>query len=221
VSGTQCVPNAVVWDARLSHRALGVLVAILARQAVGAPVSADALADVGDGREGRKAVQAAMRELTAAGYLHQVRLSRGRGRIVTLTRAYAEPTTAAVARMDMQGRALREDGLLPDENRPDVTHREDGLSSDEKPVCSPYGTKPRETTRARSGADHRPVQNRPHVPTCPACLELHYPTAQCTAILPMGVDPPDPSPPAQVRRGGPTRGRGNAWSPTARRASAR
>ncbi len=213
MSGHQRVPNAVVYDGRLSYRALGVLTALLARQAVGAPMSADALA-AGEDREGRKAIQAAMRELTAAGLFHTIRVSRGRGRIVTVSGAYPEPVTAAVARMHLQGLAIREDGLSPDDNRPDDPLREDGYRPSVNGPVVPTGPNHGKIQR---DPQIRGARKGPHVPpTCPACGELHYPSAACSAALPLLAS----AGPAK-RKGGPTPGRGNAWSPTARRAGSR
>jgi hypothetical protein len=91
--GTTPVPNATVHDVRLSYAALGLLVVILGR-----PESApQGYRDLQGRGLGQSATLAALRELTAAGYRHQVRRAVDHGRIVTDTVVSEEPITAEVA----------------------------------------------------------------------------------------------------------------------------
>lgn len=83
------IRNDVLRDDRLSYRARGVLAVILSR-----PDNwrTDAVGLQRDGTEGREAIRAAMRELQAAGYVHQVRLQDERGRWRTVAMVYDTPT---------------------------------------------------------------------------------------------------------------------------------
>jgi hypothetical protein len=221
VSGHQVVPNAVVWDGRLSYRALGVLTVMLARQAVGATMSAAAIAD-GDGREGRDAVRAAMGELTAAGYLHTIRVSHGRGQIRNATRAYPQPMSPAAARMDLQGRLIRGPGNPSDESYEGLESRPTiyQAPADQAPVpTEPNNGKTQAPPPLREPGNPSDVKPGPRKtvtpkprtpPTCPACREDHYPAAACA---PSALAPPlpIPTPPAA---GSPYRGRRH-WAFTA------
>jgi hypothetical protein len=85
------VSNAVAQDARLSYRARGVLLAILSRPD-GWRTDSEQLAK--EGREGRDAIRAALRELEAAGYVDRkrVRVKDARGRLVWHTEVWVRDT---------------------------------------------------------------------------------------------------------------------------------
>ena len=88
------LPNATVYDARLSWPALGILVALLSRP----EEAGHGYRDLGGRGLGEKAVRVALKELDAAGYRHQVRLRSvsptgrgGVGRFITLTLISEDP----------------------------------------------------------------------------------------------------------------------------------
>jgi hypothetical protein len=80
VDGFTVIRNSVLRDDRLSYRARGLLVAILSRPD-NWRVSRDRLA--AEGREGRDAVNTALNELEAAGYLQRVSTQHPDGRWTT------------------------------------------------------------------------------------------------------------------------------------------
>lgn len=91
--GTTAVPNATVYDTRLSYAALGVLLVSLAR-----PESAPHGYRAIQGRGlGQAATLSALRELSDAGYRHQVRRNVGGGRFVVDTVISDEPISPEVA----------------------------------------------------------------------------------------------------------------------------
>jgi hypothetical protein len=99
--GTTVVPNSTVYDSQLSYRALGLLLVLLSRPDA-APHGYRDL--VGRGL-GEKAVRAALRELDAAGYRHQMKMRSpdptghgGTGRVLTLTLVSEDPVDEATAR---------------------------------------------------------------------------------------------------------------------------
>lgn len=101
--GTTAIPNRTVYDDRLSYAALGLLTVLLARPE-GAPSGYRDL--MGRGL-GEKATQAALRELTTAGYRHQLRAAFGRGQLVTHTVVSEDPMTESEAREWLETTALR------------------------------------------------------------------------------------------------------------------
>lgn len=96
------LPNATVHDERLSYAALGLLAVIVARPE-NAPQGYRALSGRG---LGEKAALTALRELTDAGYRHQVRRTGARGRLVTDTVISDEPITAEEAEEWLMGDRL-------------------------------------------------------------------------------------------------------------------
>lgn len=90
-SGWVPVPNETARDKRISRRALGLLVELLAYPS-GWDNTADSLS--AKGREGREATRSAMRELESAGYVVQVRYSAGGGLWRTAAFAGSMPEVA-------------------------------------------------------------------------------------------------------------------------------
>jgi hypothetical protein len=72
--GYESLSRAVLQDERLSYRARGVLAAILSRPS-GWRTSAEQLAK--QGKEGREAIRAALKELETVGYLGRARVQDG------------------------------------------------------------------------------------------------------------------------------------------------
>lgn len=91
--GTTPLPNSTVHDRDLSYAALGLLAVLLARPD-GAPSGYRDLMGRGLGKD---ATLRALRDLTAAGYRHQVRRHDERGRVVTDTLVSEKPVTAEEA----------------------------------------------------------------------------------------------------------------------------
>lgn len=94
-AGFLIVQNAVVRDRRLSYRARGVLLTILSFPDYWS-TSSDALAAMApDTRgNGRTAIQAAKRELIAAGYMIETKNQDALGRWTTITTVYDVPQTS-------------------------------------------------------------------------------------------------------------------------------
>jgi hypothetical protein len=86
--GYVVMPNDAVNDRRLSFRARGLLAYMLGRPP-GWSFSAKRLAL--EGLEGREAIAAAIRELSAMGYYRVERVNAGRGRFVMVTEVAARP----------------------------------------------------------------------------------------------------------------------------------
>lgn len=101
--GTTAIPNRTVYDDRLSYAALGVLTVLLARPE-GAPQGYRDLMGRGLGKD---ATMRALRELNQAGYRHQLRVSFGRGQMVTHTVISEDPMTEKEARDWLETTALR------------------------------------------------------------------------------------------------------------------
>lgn len=87
--GFTIVRDAVARDTRLSYRARGVLIAILSRPD---GWRTDAATLSAEGKEGREAIRAALRELEECGYLVRERRRADRGRWVTETVVHDVPT---------------------------------------------------------------------------------------------------------------------------------
>lgn len=87
-SGFTIVDNDVIRDERISWRARGILIGILSR-----PDNwrTDSTQLASEGREGREAVRAALRELEACGYLVRTKECGENGRWVTITTVYDTP----------------------------------------------------------------------------------------------------------------------------------
>ena len=93
--GVVAVPNATALDERLSCRALGLLLIMLARPA-GSRYDMREFAK-GEGREGRDALLTAAGELRTLGYLHTTKVRLGNGQYITHTVVADEPITVAQA----------------------------------------------------------------------------------------------------------------------------
>lgn len=91
-TGFTIVSNDVIRDERLSWRARGILIGILSR-----PDNwrTDSTQIAREGREGREAVRAALRELETCGYLVRTKRRVNGGRIVTETLVYDQPQEPA------------------------------------------------------------------------------------------------------------------------------
>lgn len=89
-SGFTIIRNTVLRDERLSYRARGLLAAILSRPD-NWKITREQLA--AEGREGRDAVGAALRELEDAGYLERVRVQTGSGCWVTEVVCHDQPVS--------------------------------------------------------------------------------------------------------------------------------
>lgn len=190
-AGHTTLPNATVLDDRLTFRALGLLVALLARP-WGASFDMRSLA-AGEGREGRDAVLTAAAELRAAGYLHQTRRRLPSGLFVTDTYVADEPVSETEA-----GAALQPDipptGVgFPDPGSPDPGLPDPGLSDrlpkGATPGLARFARKPGEQTayvRGRetplsappwAGTARPPRRTRDTRPAPPALADLQTPGA--------------------------------------------
>jgi len=99
--GTTSMPNATIYDKRLSWSAVGILLALLSRP----DEAGHGYRDLAGRGMGEKAVRTALKELGAAGYRHQVKMRNpsttgrgGTGRFITLTLTSEDPITEADAR---------------------------------------------------------------------------------------------------------------------------
>ncbi|CAM3498842.1 hypothetical protein [Stackebrandtia soli] len=92
--GYLIVPNAVLRDRRLSYRARGVLVELLSHE-TGWHASADRMSregkKAGTACEGRQAIEKAMGELIAAGYITRAKGQNEKGQWVTTLTVYDTP----------------------------------------------------------------------------------------------------------------------------------
>lgn len=214
-AGWEQTPNTILAAAsagRVSIRALGVFILLRQRQGVGAAMSSDALA--ADGVEGRDAIRAAFRELAAAGYLHHVTVTDSAGRRRTVTRLYDEPTAAESPAPENPAPAG-----IPAPGKP-ASGKPGPLKAHTNYTYPPTPSAPAPGSPAPGNPS--PVDGR-HVFTPDdgglVCLQCQLPAANvrhfpglAAAPLPVTVAP--------RRRGGPTRGRGNAWSANTRRRKA-
>ena len=114
--GTTVIPNSTVFDDRLGYAAVGLLAVILARPE-SAPQGYRALMGRGLGQDG---VRRALRELTDAGYRHQVTHREPDGRVLTFTIVSEEPISDDIAR-----NYLREKLSEPHHRAPDIHARSD------------------------------------------------------------------------------------------------
>jgi hypothetical protein len=89
----EIVPAATIEDSRISYRAMGVLVRLL-RLPDGASIAADELSK-GAGREGRTAIQTAIRKLRTVGYIRQVKRQNAQGHWITERWVYDTPCSDA------------------------------------------------------------------------------------------------------------------------------
>jgi hypothetical protein len=99
--GSTIVPNATVYDTRLSYSALGLLLVLLARP----DQAPHGYRDLTGRGLGEKAVRNALRELDGAGYRHQLKMRSpngegrgGTGRVLTLTVVSEDPIDEDTAR---------------------------------------------------------------------------------------------------------------------------
>lgn len=131
------IANGAIRDAALSWRARGLLTYLLSLPD-GWDVSADRLAT--QGTEGRKAVQAALRELESAGYLRRVQAResggfKGYDHEVSDVRGFATAGRFGTSG-DLTAGPLPSDTKRASRNRPPIedglqkTEQEEGLSSD-------------------------------------------------------------------------------------------
>lgn len=100
--GMTHLPNQTVYDTRLSYAAVGLLVVLLSRPD-GAPQGYRDLQGRGLGKD---ATLNALRELTEAGYRHQIIRSGASGRIVTDTVVSEEPIDSDTAERWLNGERL-------------------------------------------------------------------------------------------------------------------
>lgn len=91
--GFTVIDNATLRDVRLSWRARGLLAYILSLPDDWTVTSTHLQAQ---GREGREAVRAALRELESAGYMHRYRYTRPDGTFGWETIVYDHPTLRPV-----------------------------------------------------------------------------------------------------------------------------
>lgn len=117
--GNTVIPNATVYDDALSFGALGVLVVLLSRPDR-APKGYRSL--MGRGM-GERAVRAALRELDAAGYRHQVKRRGPAGRFVTDTVVSEDRITPDVALAYVEQIAPLDDVDVPHDAAPDDAPR--------------------------------------------------------------------------------------------------
>lgn len=87
-SGFTLVENAVIRDSRLSWRARGILIGLLSHTE---DWRTDSTQIAREGKEGREAVRAALRELEACGYLVRVKERAEGGRWVTNSYVFDRP----------------------------------------------------------------------------------------------------------------------------------
>ncbi len=152
------VPQATVRDARLSFRALGVLIRLLSN-ADGFNMTSDHLAreesDGVNGREGREAIRKCQRELKKFGYMKTVVEKDQKGRWVSHVYIYDSPQ------------------CIPDSN----------LSPDYKEV-----TMPETSFRASEGwaSREKPERKKPHSPP-PGGGEILSPTKTFPTASEMGL----------------------------------
>lgn len=124
-SGWTLVRNDVLQDARLSFRAVGVLVDVLSRPDDWR-TSAEALSKEGPGREGRVAVEKALKELETAGYVVRRKLRRSNGTYSWDHIVYDSPQSQQVI---TAGHTTRQESTYGETGHPDVsagrtTHQE-------------------------------------------------------------------------------------------------
>jgi hypothetical protein len=186
-AGWEQTPNALlaaVSAGRLSARAFGVFMVLRQRRGLGLSLGSTEVAD--QLVEGRDAVRAAYRELTAAGHLHIVTVTDARGHRRRVTHLYDIPTP--VPGTGNQAPVTQAPEIQAVSTyRPTTTH---------PPTPQPAPGKP-------APGKPSPVRTPP---TCPVCQLLHYPAAACDGP-PVLVSVPTSKPRRPYR--------GNRWSPTA------
>lgn len=181
--GMTGVPNATVYDGRLSYAALGVLTVLLAR-ADGAP---SGYRDLQGRGLGQAAVLGALRELDQAGYRHLIRRNGGRGRLVTDCVISETPITPEEAADRLDERL----GVQTLTVRRNLTHgatRANGASSQ----VAPRGGSPEHGGPWHGQPPHKPSASkvtlglRPESPDNPSA---HAPGGPCPHDDPHGLDP--------------------------------
>ena len=210
--GATALRNEVVWDARISYGALGILVRALAT-APGAPLGYRAFTGRG---MGEKAVRAALGELEAAGYRHRLRWRDDQGRWRTLTVVSDVVLTRAQVLAELpqeqRGRVVDDVGDRPggvgQTRRSDRAAAGAARRDQAKQAVSAGRTVPR-STEARSGAalslrDTRSLRDTPDQ-TGPGDVVSSSPGPVGSGGVggaPPGAPPPPPSS-SVPRPGGP------------------
>lgn len=153
--GFTALPNETVYDADLSYRALGLLLALNAR-----PESSSfdlrrvlARSEHRPGREGRDACQAAAKELRDRGYLAQRQVRVGR-EFRTLTLVDVKPMTTQEAAAELDDLA-REQGYPQERRGPGnpAPHGGPGFPAPKNPALSSTKSQPPTSTRFARGVD--------------------------------------------------------------------
>lgn len=117
--GTTTVPNSTIADERLSYSALGLLLVILARPE-SAPQGYRAFMARGAGQD---SILSAFKQMTDAGYRHQITRHAPDGRVETYTVVAEEPTPEHVAREWLEERLADEGRAWHSRARRDLRQR--------------------------------------------------------------------------------------------------
>lgn len=194
--GHTVVPNATVYDERLSYAALGLLTVLIARPETDAhgnrlPMGYRALAGRG---MGEKATRDALAELDAAGYRHLFTTAAGRKGMRTDVVISDEPLTREEAEVRLFGEPLV-DPAGPVDNQPHraargaarTDLRKQGVSAG--PIVrhvSQHDASRHDEPRHRSYALQGAVGRSSHTPGNPMgpCSRIAAPGARCTSCPP-------------------------------------